>query len=233
MAKHINNKITDICITTISETMNSQNIITNSNIFLNFKSKNNVLISDNLFENNISINADAFLDALKKSDVDQTILNNIKNNTDLIDEGLVSFFSKNESETITDFTESIKNRIKTITKNEFIQQLSNNIVLNIESNDAITFAGNKLSNTLGIISKVIIQTDEITKTSMELSTKMANSSSITVKNAISILLDSLSKLVSTPLFIILVIVISGGILLITFNKSISNLLFGWMSKKKK
>lgn len=230
MTKHINQKITDICISTITKVTQKHQIISGSDIILDLKGKY-TNISNNVFKNNIKINISTFLSTLKNSNIENEILNNIKNNSELIDEGFVSFLSKNDSEVVNSFTNAIKKRIETITGASFKNDLKNKIEITIES-DVIIFDGNTLNNSLDVLAQAIIGAKEIVETQSKLSTEMANTSKITIKNAAAIFFESLSGFLTTPLLVFLAIIITLAIILLTFKNTISSILFGWIPKKK-
>ena len=116
LAKHINKKITEICIDTISKTVSTQDILVDNTINLHIVTKKPVNITGNNFLNNVSINISAFLKSVKESDISTAITENIKNNSELIDEGLVSALSSNKVEILNDLQTAIKNRIESITE---------------------------------------------------------------------------------------------------------------------
>lgn len=229
MVKHINQKITEICITTITKTIHKHEINSGSDIVMNFKG-DYTNISNNLFQNEIKININTFMTTLKKSSIEHTILDNIKNNSELIDEGFVSFLSKNESEVVNSFTNAIKNRIDNITEDNLKNELKNRIEINIDSN-VIIFNGNTIKNSLEVIAKAIIGTSEIVEAQSKLSTEMANTSKITIKNAAAVFLESLSGLFTGPLLIFLIIIIIFGFIIFFFKNTITSILFGWIPKK--
>lgn len=233
MTKHINNKLVDICISTITKTINNKVVNSNSSITFNLDSNKNISILGNVFRNSMIIDINSFISALRSSHIENKIYDNIVNNSDLIDEGLASFFSKNEVQIQNEFTNNFKQFFDTLTTDTLQILLKNTIDFNLKSEGNIEIIGNTFDNTLTIMAKSIIESSEISQTLNDLSTKMSNSSSITVKNAVSIILNSLIGLISTPMIIFLIIIIVGGVILVTFNKSISNLLFGWTGNKKK
>lgn len=233
LAKHINKKITEICIDTISKTVSTQDILVDNTINLHIVTKKPVNITGNNFLNNVSINISAFLKSVKESDISTAITENIKNNSELIDEGLVSALSSNKVEILNDLQTAIKNRIESITESNLKSEVKNRLNLIIESEEIVTVSNNSIVNNIEILSSIIINSEDVTKSISSLSSELANTSSITVKNALAILVDSLSGLISAPLLAILGILVACGILFLIFNKKLKDFLFGWMFKKKK
>lgn len=233
LTKHINKKITEICIETISKTVSNENIVVDASINLEIKTTKPVNIIGNEIVNNITIDTKAFLTALSSSDIGNKIADNIKHNSELIDEGLVSVLSSNKSEVLNELINQINNRIEFLTQSNFTMEIKNRLNLIVETNDIVTISGNSLKNTIEIFSSTIINTTNISKSISDLSSELSSTSSITVKNALAILVDSLTGLISAPLLAILGILITCAVLFLLFNKSIKDFLFGWMTKKKK